>query len=69
MVKANGASVGKVTNFTYGYTLEKNIGYAVIDTKLAKIGDQVSIESDGKEVIATLTARCFYDPEAAILKG
>lgn len=68
-VQANGASVGTVTNFTYGYTLEKNIGYAVIDTKLAKIGDQVTIASDGKEVAAILTARCFYDPEATILKG
>ena len=68
-VKANGASVGTVTNFTYGYTLEKNIGYAVIDTQRAKIGDQVTIASNGKEVAATLSARCFYDPEATILKG
>lgn len=62
-------SVGTVSNFTYGYTLEKNIGYAVIDNSQVKIGDQVSIESDGKEIVATLTERCFYDPEARILKG
>ncbi|WP_417614403.1 aminomethyltransferase family protein [Oceanisphaera sp.] len=69
VVKANGETAGKVTNFTYGFTVEKNIGYALIDQNIAKIGDKVTIESEGKEIEATLTERCFYDIEAAILKA
>lgn len=64
-VKVNGQTAGKVTNFTYGYTVEKNIGYALIDTNVAKIGDKATIVSNGKEIEATLTKRVFYDAEDA----
>lgn len=51
--------VGKVTNSTYGYTVEKTIGYALVDNELAKIGDKVLINDNE----ATLVERVFYDPE------
>lgn len=69
VIKVNGKTAGKVTNFTYGFTVEKNIGYALIDQTLAKIGDQVTIESGDKEVEATLTKREFYDQENNRRKG
>lgn len=51
--------VGKVTTYTYGYTVEKNIGFALVDKKLADVGDEVEIDG----VKATLTERSFYDPD------
>jgi aminomethyltransferase len=69
VIKVNGETAGEVRNFTYGFTVEQNIGYALIDLTMTKVGDTVSIESDGKVIAATLTDRCFYDPEAKILKA
>lgn len=51
----DGKTVGKVTNYTYGYTVEKNIGFALIDNTKAKIGDKVMIG----DVEATLTEDIF----------
>lgn len=39
----DGVEVGVATRFTYGYTIEKAIGYALVDKFKAKIGDEVSI--------------------------
>lgn len=60
-VRANGQAAGKVTNFTYGYTIEQNIGYALIDTTVANIGDKVAIQGVNGEIEATLAKRMFYD--------
>lgn len=59
-VKVGGAAVGKVTMFTYGYTVEKNIGFALVDAEKAKIGDAAVV---GEGVDAVLSDRVFYDPE------
>lgn len=66
-VKLGGQEVGKVTMFTYGYTVEKNIGFALVDNAKAKIGDAVVVGS--KEVPAVLTERMFYDPENKRVRG
>lgn len=58
-ITINGKEVGKVTNSTFGYTVGKTIGYALVDNSLANIGDKVLI--DGHE--ATLVERIFYDSE------
>lgn len=60
-IKIDGKVVGKVTNCTYGYSVDKTIGFALIDNKLAKIGDKVTIGE--QETKATLTDRVFYDPK------
>lgn len=54
-IKKDDETVGKVTNYTYGYTVEKNIGFALIDNAKAKIGDKVMIG----DVEATLTSDVF----------
>lgn len=36
-----GKWVGRVTKFTYGYTIEKNIGYMVIDTDYTEVGTRL----------------------------
>lgn len=47
----DGEKVGRVTNYTYGYTVGKNIGFAVIDNEKARKGDTVTI--DGVEALLT----------------
>ncbi|MBC3888115.1 aminomethyl transferase family protein [Acetobacterium paludosum] len=42
-VMANGEVAGKVTKFAHGFTIGKNIGYALVETAKAKIGDTVTI--------------------------
>lgn len=54
-IKKNDEVVGKVTNYTYGFTAEKNIGFALIDNTKAKKGDKVTIG----DVEATLTSDVF----------
>lgn len=50
-VKKGDKVIGRVTKFTYGYTVEKNIGYALIDNGSAQIGDTVTC--NGYDVIIT----------------
>lgn len=47
----DGEKVGHVTNYTYGYTVGKNIGFALIDNEKARKGDTVTI--DGVEALLT----------------
>ena len=52
--------VGKVTTYTYGFTVEKNIGFALVDTSVADVGDVVTV---GDDISVKLTDRVFYDPQ------
>ena len=54
-VIVDGEEVGRVTKFTYGFTVGKNIGYALVEKAKAKLGDKAII--NGYE--ATLTDRVF----------
>lgn len=69
IAKKDGKKIGEVTTYTYGFTVEKNIGYVLIDSEYAKEGDKISIDSDGKEVEATLADRIFYDPKGERVRG
>lgn len=69
IVKKNGEEAGIVTMFTYGFTVEKNIGFALISNDKATIGDTVNIICNGNEVPVTLTERVFYDPQNARIRG
>ncbi|WP_138159011.1 aminomethyltransferase family protein [Peptoniphilus catoniae] len=57
----DGECVGRVTKYTYGFTVEKGIGYALINTERAKIGDKVKIKTSSGEIDASLCERMFYD--------
>lgn len=61
-VKLNGEDVGVVTTFTYGFTVDKYIGYALVESK-ATVGDQVTIETSSGDVETELQERMFYDPK------
>ena len=58
-VMVNGEEVGRVTKFTYGYTIGKSIGFALVDRAKAKVGDKATINGNA----ATLTDRIWYDVE------
>jgi len=64
IVKLAGEEVGKVTKSTYGYTVDKYIGFALVDSK-AKVGDKVTIATNAGEVEATLQKRKIYTSETA----
>lgn len=66
-VQVNGVSVGKVTMFTYGYTIGQNMGFALIDTEKAEVGDVAVVGSSGTGAI--LTERCFYDVSNSRVRG
>jgi aminomethyltransferase len=51
----NGEEVGRVLKYTYGYTCGKSIGYALVDSAKARVGDKVMLN----DYHATLTERVF----------
>jgi aminomethyltransferase len=51
-----GEEVGRVSKLTYGYTINKNIGYAFVDCTKVKVGDKVDI--NGFEAILTDKVFC-----------
>lgn len=64
-VVKDGKNIGRTTCYTYGYTVEKVIGYCLIDIDAAKPGDTVNIYG----YKATVADRVFYDPENARIRG
>lgn len=61
--------IGRTTSFTYGYTVEAYIGFALVDTKKADIGDKVTIQSGDDSVEAELTERIFYNKDHERIKA
>lgn len=62
-VKIKGKVVGKVTTANYGYTVEKSIGFCLLDAKVAEMDTKALVETGGEEVEITLCNRVFYDAE------
>lgn len=58
-----GEKVGDVTSFTYGYTVDSYIGYALVDTDKIARNLPVTIKSNGKEYRALTQDRIFYDTD------
>ncbi len=56
----NGEKVGKVTVSTYGFTVKKMIGFALVDNAKAKIGDVASVTVKGQNIPINLCERMFY---------
>ena len=68
-VFCDGKEIGKVTKFTYGYTLEKFIGYCLIEKDLAVEGKVVEIKTKSGNEKAKLCDRVFYDKENERVRG
>lgn len=62
--------VGQVTTSTYGFTVEKNIGYAMIDIEYTSFGRKITIVNKDREVEATVNSeRIFYDASGSRVRG
>lgn len=62
-ISIDGRVVGRVTTANYGYTVEKSIGYGLIEAARADDGTEITITSGGGEVKAVIGGRVFYDKE------
>lgn len=47
----DGKLIGYVTKFTYGYTVEKNIGYALVEKGSVELGDVVKVNNHYDAII------------------
>lgn len=69
IVLLDGKEIGKVTKFTYGYTVEKFIGYCMIEKDKAVEGKKVEIKTKAGSLEAKLCDRVFYDKDNERVKG
>jgi len=67
--KVNGEEVGKVTSFTYGYTVEDYIGFVAIDKEKAPKDSTFTISSGGTDYEAVTHERIFYDKDNERVRG
>ncbi|HLR20500.1 MAG TPA: aminomethyltransferase family protein [Tissierellaceae bacterium] len=63
IIKVDDKEVGKVTKSAYGYTVEKNIGYVVLDKEYANKDQEIEIVNGDDVVKAVVTDRVFYDKD------
>ncbi len=68
-VLLDGKKIGKVTKFTYGYTVEKFIGYCMIEKDKAVEGKEVEIKTKAGSIQGKLCDRVFYDKENERVRG
>lgn len=61
LVKIGSKPIGKVVKATYAYTVEKSVGYILVDKEFADMGLDVEIISDCRSTKAVITDRVFYD--------
>ena len=67
-VYAGGRLVDRLRSAGYGYTVEKNIGYAYLPLPLTAAGTQLEVESFGERFNAEVAADVLYDPPDARLR-
>ena len=68
-VEADGKTVGKITSAIYSPRLKKNIGYAIVPVKHAKLGTSLRVMHPGGPREATVVTRPFIDPKKDIPKS
>lgn len=68
-VLVDGKKIGRVTKFTYGYTVEKFIGYCMIEKDKAVEGKKVEIKTKAGSLEARLCDRVFYDKDNERVRG
>ena len=67
-VLADGRPVGRMTSGSFGYTLGRACGIAVVDAE-AVDAEEFSVDCGGRIVAADVSTRAFYDPEGTRLRG
>jgi 4-methylaminobutanoate oxidase (formaldehyde-forming) len=67
-VLAEGRPVGRMTSGSYGYTLGRACGIAVLDAHVEDSAE-FSVDCRGRVVAADVSRRPFYDPDGTRLRG
>ncbi len=62
-VHSNGHQVGHVTSVTYSPRLKKNVGYAMVQTELSKVGTKLEVETPRGRRAVTVVQKPFVDPK------
>lgn len=68
-VSAGGKEIGFISSAIYSPRLKKNIGYAMVPTRYAKLGTPLTVGAPGGERQATVVPKPFVDPEKDIPKS
>jgi len=68
-VQADGKAVGKVTSAIYSPRLKKNLGYANVPVKHAKLGTTLTVQHPSGPRRATVVKKPFVDPKKDIPKS
>jgi 4-methylaminobutanoate oxidase (formaldehyde-forming) len=68
-VRHEGAVVGRVTSGAYGHTLGSAVGLAFVDPAVLAAGELVEIVVAGRSILATLSAKPFYDPDGSRMRA
>src|SRR2546422_4528574 len=68
-VTKDGKKVGHLTALTYSPRLEKNIAYAWVPIRLAKLGTRLTIATSAGERDAIVVKKPFVDPKKSIPKS
>jgi len=61
-VLQDGLRVGHVTSACFSPRLEKNIGYAMVPTELARLGTTLTVDTGEQQVEAVVVPKPFIDP-------
>ncbi len=62
----NGKKIGKVTSAVYSPRLKKNIALAMVEVEYCKIGNELKVLYDNREINSTIVEKPFFDPKKKI---
>ena len=65
----DGKNIGKVTSAVYSPRLKKNIALAMIEINNSKIGNNLKVIFDDKEINSKIIEKPFYDPKKKIVSS
>ncbi len=68
-VLADGRVVARVTSGGIGYTVQESIAYAYLPIEFAAIGMEMTVELDGRRLLARVEREPRFDPTNSRIKG
>jgi len=65
----DGVEVGRVSSAIWGPSVERSIALAMLRTPAWRVGNEVTVETEGGAVRATVTGLPFFDPERKLARA
>ena len=69
VVDAQGLPAGQVTSARHSPVLGRTIGLAWVPNAVAKDGAKITISDEGRQTVAEIQTKPFYDPEGEVLRS